>query len=175
MSGAKPGPVVRGPHIGRGEDEGRSVTLRLGAQLFAIDAMRVREIIDPAGMTRVPTAPAFAEALINVRGAVAPLVDFRVAFGMAQRAPGPDARIVVLDLRLGDETLTVGLMADKVHDVVVIDEEAADPPPEVGSRWPAEYVKGIGRHDGEFVVLPDLEKIFTSHIATGAKAAGTAA
>lgn len=158
-----------------GGDAARAVTLRLGGQLFALEAMRVREIIDPAGLTRVPTAPAFAAALINVRGAVAPLVDFRVAFGMERRPPGPDARIVVLDLRIGEENLTVGLMADKVHDVVVIDETQVDPPPEVGSRWPAEYVRGVGRHDGEFVVLPDLEKIFTSHIGQGGKPSGAAA
>lgn len=156
-------------------EETRWVTMRLGGQMFALPATRVREIIDPAGVTRVPTAPAFAAGLINVRGSVAPLVDFRVAFGMTPRPPGPDARIVVLDLDAGDEHLTVGLMADKVLDVASIDAEAVDPPPDVGSRWPAEYVKGIGRHDGEFVVLPELEKIFTSHIEPAAKPAGAGA
>ncbi|MGG7565347.1 chemotaxis protein CheW [Rhodovulum sp. DZ06] len=147
------------------------VTMLIGDQLFAIDAMRVREIIDPAGVTRVPTADPFCEGLINVRGAVAPLVDFRVPFRMERRPAGPDARIVVLDLRVGSEDLSVGLLADKVLDVAVIDDARVDPPPDVGSRWPPHCVRGIGRHEGAFVVLPHLENIFASSAHGGVQGA----
>lgn len=141
----------------------RVVTLRLADDLFAIEARQVREIIDPTAVTRAPNASPFAPGLINVRGAVAPLVDLRVPLGLERRTESRDARIVVLEIELDGEVLVAGLLADKVHDIADVPAAAIEPPPRIGTRWPPDFVRGIGRMDGEFFAFPDLEKIFLAH------------
>lgn len=145
----------------------RVVTLRLEDELFAIEAARVREILDLTPITRVPNASNFAGALINVRGAVVPLADFRVMFGMDRRSPNEDTRIVVIEVDIGGEAVIVGLMADKVHDVTDIAMGSVEAAPKVGMRWPAGLIRGIGQHGGEFIVIPDLDRIFATYGGTG--------
>lgn len=147
----------------RKDGPGQVVTMRLSDQLFAIDAGRVREILDPPRITRVPNAPRLSNGLINVRGVVVPLVDFRVVFGMEQTPLGRDSRIVVIEVEIGGETTVVGLVADRVHDVTEIPVSGTAAPPEVGMCWPPEVIRLIGRLGDEFVVLPDLEAVFNLH------------
>jgi len=141
----------------------KAVTLRLEDELFAIEAECVREILDPPIITRVPNASPFVGGLINVRGAVVPLADFRVMFGMDCRPRDQDTRIVVIELQYQGEAMTVGILADKVHDVTDIDNESIEGVPKVGMRWPPEFIRGIGKHAGKFVIIPEMGKIFEKH------------
>ncbi|MGF1660265.1 MAG: chemotaxis protein CheW [Rubrimonas sp.] len=143
----------------------KAVTLRLDDELFAIEAANVREILDMIPVTRVPNAPAFVAGLVNVRGSVVPLADFRVIFGMARRDVDPDTRIVVLDTVVEGEPLVVGLLADRVEDVADLAAADIGPAPKVGLRWPPAFVRGVGQREGRFVILPDLERIFASRSA----------
>ncbi len=146
------------------------VTLRLDGELFAIPAEHVREIIDPQGFTRVPNAPAFCDRLINVRGTIAPLADFRVVFGMERRPIDRDSRIVVVEIEIEGEPLIAGVLADKVEDVSELVRADMAPPPRVGMRWPAEAIRSIARRNDEFVVLPDLERLFATDAGSRAGA-----
>jgi purine-binding chemotaxis protein CheW len=138
----------------------KAVTLRLDDELFALEAANVREILDMIPVTRVPNAPAFVAGLVNVRGSVVPLADFRVMFGMARKAADPDTRIVVLETVVEGEPLIVGLLADRVEDVADLDAAAIETAPRVGLRWPAGFVRGVGQRGGRFIIIPDLERIF---------------
>lgn len=140
----------------------RAVTLRLEDELFAIEAESVREILDLTPITRVPNASAFVFGLINVRGAVVPLADFRVMFGMERRPPNQDTRIVVIEIEMEGEAIVAGLLADKVHDVTDIELASVEAAPKVGMRWPPEFIRGIGQHGGEFIVIPDMGRIFSA-------------
>ncbi|MGO4855396.1 chemotaxis protein CheW [Phaeovulum sp. W22_SRMD_FR3] len=146
------------------------VTLRLGGEMMALPAECLREILEPVPVTRVPQAGPFAPGLINVRGAVVPLADLRVALGMQPEAATEDTRMLVLDVPLASGTGTVAILADKVLDVTEMDMSKLDAIPGVGVRWPPEFLLGIGKWHGEFVALPDLEKIFMSGAAQGAAA-----
>lgn len=138
----------------------RALTLRLDDELFAIDAGHVREILDLVHVTEVPNASPFAAGLINVRGRVVPLADLRVAFGMQRVEPDADTRIVVIETDIDGEPAIVGVLADKVYDVTDIDAAVIEEAPKVGMRWQAEYVRGIGKRDGNFIIIPDLTRIF---------------
>lgn len=140
----------------------RAVTLRLEDELFAIEAQSVREILDLTPITRVPNASAFVGGLINVRGAVVPLADFRVMFGMERREPNLETRIVVIEVEVDGEAMVAGLLADKVHDVTDIEMASVEIAPKVGMRWPASFIRGIGQHGGEFIVIPDMSRIFAT-------------
>lgn len=137
-----------------------ALTIRLGDELFAVEASRVREILDLVPTTEVPNAPAFVGGLINVRGRVVPLADLRVMFGMDRPPPNQDTRIVVMEVDIDGEPTIAGILADKVHDVTDIEEASIEEAPRVGMRWRPEFVKGIGKRNGGFIIIPDMERIF---------------
>ena len=93
----------------------RALTLRLQDEIFAIEAGSVREILDLVSITEVPNAPAFVGGLINVRGRVVPLADLRLKFGMEKTTATIDGRVVVIEIDLGGDQTTIGLLADKVY------------------------------------------------------------
>lgn len=140
------------------------VTLRLGDALLAIPAQLLREVLEPVPVTRVPQAPEFVRGLVNVRGAVVPLADLRVAFGMPRRPLGPDGRFLVLDLALAGRTSVVAILADAVHEVTRLDPAALQEVPPLGTRWPPRFVEAVGRRDGELLVLPDLGAVFSAFL-----------
>lgn len=138
----------------------RALTVRLQDERFAVEAESVREILDLVPITKVPNASPFVCGLINVRGRVVPLADLRVMFDMDRPEPDADTRIVVLEINLDGEPTIVGILADKVHDVTDIEEAAIQEAPKVGMRWRHEFVKGVGKRKGDFIIIPDLDKIF---------------
>lgn len=147
------------------------VTLRLGGELMAIPAECLREILEPVPVTRVPQAGNFIGGLINVRGVVVPLADLRVTFGMTLTEATPDTRMLVLELPIAGDEIVVAILADKVHDVTGLDTSTLEPIPPVGTRWPPDFVRGIGKWQGGFMILPDLERIFTQGAQKGSLSA----
>ncbi len=137
-----------------------ALTIRLEDELFAVEASRVREILDLVPITEVPNAASFANGLINVRGRVVPLTDLRVMFGMNRPEPDEDTRIVVMEVDIDGEPTIAGILADKVHDVTDIEPASIEEAPKVGMRWRPEFVKGIGKRNGGFIIIPDMERIF---------------
>lgn len=144
------------------------LTFGLQSEIFAIEAGSVREILDLVPVTRVPNAPPLVDGLINVRGRVVPLADLRVPFGMERRPPDLDTRIITIEIAIDGEPTLVGILADKVHDVTDIDCAAIEEAPKVGMRWSADFIRGIGKHGADFVIIPELGRIFASEGGAGA-------
>ena len=140
----------------------RALTMRLDDETFAIDAESVREILEVVPITRVPSASDAVFGLINVRGSVVPLADFRVLFNMDRRPATEDTRIVVVEVQLNGERLIAGVLADKVYEVVDLEGSSREPVPRVGMRWPAELVLGIARRNDTFVIIPNVQTVFTT-------------
>lgn len=133
--------------------------LGLAKEIFAIDAGLVREIIDPILPTRVAGAPGHLPAVVNVRGNVIPLADLRVRFGMAARETTSESRIVVIELPFEDDSVTVGIMADKVYEVTEISGASAQQIPRVGMALRPEFIKSIVKWNDQFVIVPDMHSI----------------
>ncbi|WP_444452343.1 chemotaxis protein CheW [Rhodobacter capsulatus] len=143
------------------EDEANSIALiiRVCGEALAIPVSHVHEVIDPIPRTRVPRASAFAPWLINVRGAVVPLVDVRQRLRMPVSHVN-QGRIVVLDIALGVEAFRLAMLADEVQEVVDIDPAAIESLPENGSPWPSNYVTGALRRGDDLILLLDPENLF---------------
>ena len=150
----------------------KALTLRLQDELFAVEAGSVREILDLVPITEVPNASPFVGGLINVRGRVVPLADLRVMFGMDRPEPDQDTRIVVMEIDIDGEPTVAGILADKVHDVTDIEAASIEEAPKVGMRWRPEFIRGIGKRNGGFIIIPDLGRIFETQ---GARTAPVAA
>ena len=143
-----------------------ALTFALQGEIFAIEAGIVREILDVVPMTDVPGSRPFVDALLNVRGKVVPLADLRVKFGM-ERTPGTiDTRIIVVEIPLAGEPNLVGLLADKVYEVTQIAAAAIAPTPTIGMKWRTDFIRGVAKRGGEFIIIPDLGRIFADDDAT---------
>jgi purine-binding chemotaxis protein CheW len=146
------------------------VTMQLGNQTLALPTAYLREILDPLPATRVPGAGAFVPQVVNVRGAVVPQANLKVAFGIAADSldPGLTAdrrRILVLELQLDGENAMVAIEADAVHEVATIETERLEVVPAAASEWPPEYLTGLYKGQDGFVLLPDLPAIFSAQVA----------
>jgi purine-binding chemotaxis protein CheW len=138
----------------------QALTLGLQDEVFAIEATSVREILDVVPVTEVPNARPFVGGLINVRGRVVPLADLRVMFGMDRPPPGPDTRIVVIEIELDGEPTIAAILADRVHNVTDIETASIEEAPKVGMRWNPEYVRGIAKRGEDFIIIPHMGRIF---------------
>lgn len=147
------------------EDELKDlVAFEMGGELLAVPTLILREVIEPPKITRVPMAGVYSAGLINVRGVVIPVTDLRPLFGMPQKEFDIDTRILVLELNFEAGPMTIGLIAEKVHAVMSMDPATVKPVPTVGTRWPAQTIKGIGRWNDRFVNLIDLARIAEQHL-----------
>jgi purine-binding chemotaxis protein CheW len=147
------------------EDGAQYVTLGIDREVFAVEVSRVREILDMRPISRVPNAPAFMLGMIDVRGSGVPVIDLRTKLGLPPAPPTENTRIVVLEVTAGGTTRPMGLVADRVFEVTALAAEQLEAPPEVGVRWRSDYIAAIGRHAGGFVIVFDLERLFTTEEA----------
>jgi len=131
----------------------------LGNEIFAIETDMVREIIDPVPVTRVAGARTFLPALINVRGNVIPLADLRLRFGMPAAAATADTRIVVVEVEIDGDPVTLGILADKVFEVTEVSSRHTQQTPRLGSQWRPEFIRFITKWNDEFVIIPDMARI----------------
>ena len=139
----------------------------LAGEAFALPVSTIHEVIDPLPVTPVPNAPPHAPGLINVRGIVTPVVDVRLRLRIppagAVNGAATDAgagRIIVTELPVDGTITRVAIRADAVHEVIEADPAALEPIPDLGTRWPPQFVRGVARHDGALVVLLDPETLF---------------
>ena len=129
------------------------LTFFLGEELFAIDIRTVREIIQHAAMTVVPMTPNFVRGVINLRGAVVPVIDLQSRFGRIQMVVGKKTCVVILDATQDGEKTELGLMVDAVSEVIEIAANDIELPPHFGGSIQREYIRGMGKVKGEFIVI----------------------
>ncbi len=139
------------------------LTLELQGEIFALEAACVREILDPPPITEVPGAQPFVPGLINVRGKVVPIADLRVRFGMELTPATVDTRVIVIDIDIDGQLTTVGIRADKVYEVTEVAAAALEEVPRIGMRWRPEFIRCIGKRGADFIIVPDIERIFVGH------------
>lgn len=135
------------------------VTLGLGTEVFAVPIEQVQEILDSQPVSRLPQSPASLLGITDVRGESIPVLDLRLMLGMAEAETSVNTRIVVLRLEMPDRLLTFGLRADRVFEVTSLDEGELGAPPDIGKDWNQHAVAGIGRRNGGFVAVLDVDKL----------------
>ncbi|WP_227268752.1 chemotaxis protein CheW [Roseobacter weihaiensis] len=133
---------------------------KLSGEMFGIAVVCVNEILDPIKMTQVPNASEFVPAVINVRGSIVPLIDVRKRLLMPPQRPSPDIRFVVLELMIEDTLTKVAIAADEVSQVIDTAALNLERIPELGARWPRDFVNGVIRHGDNLVVILNSENLF---------------
>lgn len=140
------------------------VTLGVAEELFAAPVEQVQEILDMRAVARLPQAPANLLGMIDVRGQGIPVLDLRMTLGLERTADTENTRIIVLTIVSEGERRTLGLRADRVFEVTVLDEAELDPAPVIAGTWTGHCIAGIGRRNGNFVTVLDLDRLLGSDI-----------
>lgn len=135
------------------------VTLGVADELFAAPVSKVQEILDMRPIARLPRAPDNLLGMIDVRGEGIPVLDLRQTLGIDPVSDTENTRIVVLSINGPQGPLTVGLRADRVFEVTILDSETLDPPPAISAGWSGHCIEGIGRRNGRFVTVLDLDRL----------------
>jgi purine-binding chemotaxis protein CheW len=138
------------------------LTFKLDEERFALDVAKVREILDFTTITRVPQTPAFMKGVINLRGSVVPVIDMRLKFGMSETEKTVNTCIVVVEVEFESETIILGALADSVQEVVEMEPNQIEPAPRIGTRLDTDFIRGMGKRDDNFIMILDIDKIFTS-------------
>lgn len=149
------------------------VTLGVAKEIFAAPVTKVQEILDMRPIARLPQAPENLLGMIDVRGQGIPVLDLRRTLGLEEAADSENTRIVVLRMGSGEKELTVGLRADRVFEVTVLDHEELDPPPAISDTWDAHSIAGIGRRNGAFVTVLDLDRLLAGIRIPGLRSLAT--
>ena len=137
------------------------LTFLLGEEMFAIGILSIREIIEYGFVTAVPMTPPFIRGVLNLRGAVVPVVDLAVRFGRPARENSKRTCIVIVDIEGAEGSQQMGVVVDAVSEVLEIPEHEIEPPPEFGARIRNDFIKGMGKIDGKFVVVLDLNRVLS--------------
>ncbi|WEJ58312.1 chemotaxis protein CheW [Devosia sp. FJ2-5-3] len=140
-------------------DQNQYVTLGVADEKFAAPVTKVQEILDMRTISRLPRAPANFLGIIDVRGQGVPVIDLRRTLDMEPAPDTENTRIVVLAINGPTGPVTLGLKADRVFEVTVLDSDQLDPPPAVNAAWDGHCIEGIGRRNGEFVTVLDLDRL----------------
>lgn len=138
------------------------LTFKLEEEVFAVDVAKVREILDFTTVTKVPRTPEFMRGVINLRGSVVPVIDMRLKFSLSKTEKTVNTCIVVVEITLDNETTVLGALADSVQEVIELGPDHIEPAPRIGIRLKTEFISGMGKRDGNFIMILDIDKVFTS-------------
>ncbi len=141
--------------------ESQYVTFSLDNEVFAVPVSVVREILDHEEAFKIPHGPDYLLGLRDVRGQGVPVIDLRLRLGMSRTEKTPHTRALVLDVPMAEKILTLGLVADRVYEVVPFRNDEIEGAPDIGVRWPSDYIAGVVRRNGGFVVIVDLARLFS--------------
>ena len=137
------------------------LTFKLDDEVFALDITKVREVLDFTSITKVPRTPDFMRGVINLRGSVVPVVDLRLKFGMTKTEKTVNTCIIITEVTVDNETTILGTLADSVQEVMDLEADHIAPAPKIGTSLNTEFIKGMGKHNEQFIIILDIDKVFT--------------
>jgi purine-binding chemotaxis protein CheW len=148
--------------IKEGIGQQQYLTFCLAGEEYAINILRVKEIIEYDIVTKVPKTPAWIRGVINLRGNVVPVVDLAVKFGMEPSPLTKLSCIIIVEFeRIGDQ-LVMGVVADSVSQVLEFGPEDVDTPPAFGTRVDVEYLLAMGKLGKKFALILDIDRVLSA-------------
>ena len=150
------------PTLGLEHLAGKYLTFFLGDEEYGVDVLNVQEIIGMVGITHVPQTPAFVKGVINLRGLVIPVVDLRLKFGMEAREYDKKTCIMVVELHQdAGKRQSMGLVIDKISEVLTLESDQIEPTPEFGTAIRTEFITGIAKKENSIKILLDIHSVLS--------------
>lgn len=131
----------------------------LAGEEYAVEILRVKEIIEYDNLTRVPGMPPAVRGVINLRGRVVPVIDLALRFGLPESVITPRSCIVMVEIGTGESAIVMGIITDAVSEVLDLATDQMQPPPSFGTSVGAEYLDGMAETGGrKFVMLLNIDR-----------------
>jgi len=157
------------------QEDAQYLTFLLGGEMFAIGILGIKEIIEYGSLTAVPMMPKFIRGVINLRGAVVPVVDLSARFGRKSSEITRRSCIVILEVDADGERQDVGVVVDSVSEVLAIAAGEIEPPPSFGAKIRTDFISGMGKVGGKFVIILNADRVLSvDEMAMLTQAAGSA-
>lgn len=137
------------------------LTFQSANDTFAIGILDVKEIIEIEGITRVPMMPEFLCGIINLRGKVVPVIDLSKRLGRLSTVISKKSCIVLVEISHEDERQTIGMLVDEVNEILEIDDEHTQPPPDFGADLRVDFIRAMGRVGEHFMILLDINYVLS--------------
>jgi purine-binding chemotaxis protein CheW len=148
------------------------LTFNLGEESFALDVSHVREILEFTTVTKVPKTPNYMRGVINLRGSVVPVLDMRLKFRMSITEKTVNTCIIVVEVSFEGETTIIGALVDSVQEVFELEPHQIEPAPRIGTQLKTEFIKGMGKRDDRFIIMLDIDRVFSSEELSMAQGMG---
>lgn len=151
-------------------DMHQHLTFLLGKETYALDISNVREVLELTEVTAIPRTPQYMCGVINLRGHAVPVVDMRMKFGMEACENTVNTCIIIIDVTYGDTSAVIGGMVDGVSEVMELTPDKIEAAPKMGAGVDVEFIKGMGRVNDDFIIIIDIDKVFSEEelsVATG--------
>ena len=151
------------PAMLAGADQGAQqyLTFSLTGEMFAVGILHVKEIIEYGNVTEIPMMPAFIRGVINLRGAVVPVVDLAARFGGKASEISKRSCIVIIEISDGELRQDIGIVVDAVSEVLEIPRSEIEPPPSFGAKIRADFIDGMGKVAGKFVIILNIDRVLS--------------
>jgi len=137
------------------------LTFELGGEVYAINILHIREIIEYGNLTEVPMVPDFISGVINLRGSVVPVIDLAIRFGKPATEITKRTSIVIIEITSAEQHLEIGVMVDIVNEVLEIDNDQIEPTPSFGASIRTDFIAGMGKVDGKFLIMLNVESVLS--------------
>jgi purine-binding chemotaxis protein CheW len=139
------------------------LTFRLFQEEYGLGILRVKEIIEYHSPTYVPLMPPWIRGIINLRGSVVPVIDIAIKLGLPERPITKKSCIVMVEVNIEDEPMSVGLLVDSVSEVLELADQDIVAAPSFGNSIRADYLSGMGKVWSRFILLLDIERVLSAH------------
>lgn len=134
---------------------GQYVVFKIEDESFALDITRVKEIIKPIEIAKVPNVPDFIEGMINMRGHVHAVINLRNKFHFSKKEFDDNTKIILVNMN----SMLVGIVVDAVTEILRVEDADIDKTPEVISKVNVEFIKGVIKKEKNMVILIDVDKV----------------
>lgn len=135
------------------------LSFTLGKEEYGVDILRVQEIRSWEPVSRIPNVPSYEKGVVNLRGAIVPIIDLRERFGLGRSQYTPLTVVVVLQAHIGNKTRIMGVVVDAVSDVIDVDKKSIQSAPNFGAKVSTEFINGLISVNQRMVMLLDVDKL----------------
>ncbi|HOG65741.1 MAG TPA: chemotaxis protein CheW [Spirochaetota bacterium] len=141
---------------------GKYLTFKLGEELYAVDILKVQEIIGMQSVIRIPKTPQYVRGMINLRDRVIPIIDLRLKFDMEHKEDTRRTCIIVLQVSVDTRQVIIGAVVDEVSEVIDLNQDELQPAPSFGSALDTHMIIGIGRTKEKVIMLLDADTLLST-------------
>lgn len=156
---------LSGAQAGGDDTPQQYLTFSLGGEVFALGILNVKEIIEFGNVTEIPMMPAFIRGVINLRGSVVPVIDLAARFGGKATKISRRTCIVIVELETSEGVegkQDLGVIVDAVNEVLEIPRADIEPAPSFGAKIRADFIQGMGKVEGRFVIILNVERVLST-------------